>query len=282
MTECPIGQVVHFKFEKARSTVVTGTTCQNRANQRTPADAQFRAGGAIRSPRNTKPAYEGGPVSRQTGEYRGVAALILPENLNPMQEPFLAAAELCLKSCAPLRRDLIPNGEAMLAEQFHAAAAAARNTAAVDEIARLTWRAHAEGHILDAEAEAISEALQGRRAAFAARRTQQAVSPSIGLSARRRPTPRSPDRQASLERRRRQAASGAVPPALAARFTTGELAVLTVIARQCQRAGVCSLPIDAIAALAGVSRTTVQNALGPPGAWASSRSGSAAARACRA
>ena len=29
----------------------------------------------------------------------------------------------------------------MLAEQFHAAAAAARNTAAVDEIARLTWRA---------------------------------------------------------------------------------------------------------------------------------------------
>ena len=56
----------------------------------------------------------------------------------------------------------------MLAEQFHVAAAAARNTAAVDEIARLTWRAHAEGHILDAEAEAISEALQGRRAAFAA------------------------------------------------------------------------------------------------------------------
>ena len=56
----------------------------------------------------------------------------------------------------------------MLAEQFHAAAAA-RNTAAVDEIARLTWTAHAEGQILDAEAEAISEALQGRRAAFAAR-----------------------------------------------------------------------------------------------------------------
>ncbi len=48
----------------------------------------------------------------------------------------------------------------MLAEQFHAAAAAARNTAAVDEIARLTWRAHAEGQILDVEAEAISEALQ--------------------------------------------------------------------------------------------------------------------------
>ena len=55
----------------------------------------------------------------------------------------------------------------MLAEQFHAAASAARNTAAVDEIARLTWRAHAEGQLVDAEAEAVSEALRARRATFA-------------------------------------------------------------------------------------------------------------------
>jgi Bacterial regulatory proteins, gntR family len=34
-----------------------------------------------------------------------------------------------------------------------------------------------------------------------------------------------------------------------------------VIGRQCQRGGACSLPIDAIAALAGVGRTTVKNAL---------------------
>jgi hypothetical protein len=149
----------------------------------------------------------------------------------------------------------------MLAEQFTAAAAAARNTAAVDEIARLTWRAHAEGQLHDAEAAAISEALQGRRAAFAAKKTPQALSHTKAALARRRPAPRSPDRQASLERRRRQAASGAMPAALAARFTTGELAALAVIARQCQGSGVCTLPIDAIAALAGVSRTTTQNAL---------------------
>ena len=55
----------------------------------------------------------------------------------------------------------------MLAEQFHAAAAAARNTATVDEIARLTWRAHAEGQLHDAEAEAFSEAAQARRAVLA-------------------------------------------------------------------------------------------------------------------
>ena len=52
-----------------------------------------------------------------------------------------------------------------------------------------------------------------------------------------------------------------MPAKIAASFTMAELAVLTVIARQCQRAGVCTLHIDAVAALAGCSRTSVKNAL---------------------
>jgi hypothetical protein len=148
----------------------------------------------------------------------------------------------------------------MLAEQFTVAVVAARNTHAVDEIARLTWRAHAEGQIIDADAEAIGEALQLRRALFAEGRGHPPARPP---ERRPRParTPRSPDRQASLERRRRQAMSGIVPAKIAASFTMAELAVLTVVARQCQRAGTCSLHIDAIAALAGASRTTVKRAL---------------------
>ena len=55
--------------------------------------------------------------------------------------------------------------------------------------------------------------------------------------------------------------SGIVPAKIAASFTMAELAVLTVIGRQCQRAGVCTLHIDAIAALAGCCRTVVKNAL---------------------
>jgi hypothetical protein len=55
--------------------------------------------------------------------------------------------------------------------------------------------------------------------------------------------------------------SGVVPAKIAASFTTAELAVLTVIARQCQRGGACTLPVDARAALAGVCRRTVQGAL---------------------
>jgi hypothetical protein len=55
--------------------------------------------------------------------------------------------------------------------------------------------------------------------------------------------------------------SGIVPAKIAASFTMAELAALTVVARQCQRTGVCALHVDAIAALAGCSRTTVKNAL---------------------
>ena len=50
-------------------------------------------------------------------------------------------------------------------------------------------------------------------------------------------------------------------PKIAASFTMAELAVLTVVARQCQRTGVCTLHIDAIAGLAGCCRTVVKNAL---------------------
>jgi hypothetical protein len=52
----------------------------------------------------------------------------------------------------------------MLAEQFHVAASRARTIVSLDETARLLWRAHAEAQILDADAEAISEAIEARRA----------------------------------------------------------------------------------------------------------------------
>ena len=55
--------------------------------------------------------------------------------------------------------------------------------------------------------------------------------------------------------------SGAVPAKIAAAFTMAELAVLTVVARQCQSTGVCTLHIDAIAGRAGCCRTVVKNAL---------------------
>src|SRR3954464_5959769 len=64
-----------------------------------------------------------------------------------------------------------------------------------------------------------------------------------------------------MERRRRWAASGALPPALAARFTLAETAVLAVIAAEALRHGRCTLGIEHVAALAGVGRSTVKRAL---------------------
>src|SRR3954463_14885044 len=65
----------------------------------------------------------------------------------------------------------------------------------------------------------------------------------------------------SMERRRRWAAAGSLPPAWGSRFTTAENAVLAVIAAEHMKHGRCTLVIDHIAALAGVGRTTVKNAL---------------------
>src|SRR3954453_21723658 len=64
-----------------------------------------------------------------------------------------------------------------------------------------------------------------------------------------------------MERRRRWAASGALPPALATRFTLTETAVLAVIAAEALRHGRCALVLEDIAALAGVGRSTVKRAL---------------------
>jgi hypothetical protein len=70
--------------------------------------------------------------------------------------------------------------------------------------------------------------------------------------------PRSP---ASVERRRSLASGGWMPGNLAARFTVGEVAALAVIAQEVVRHGACRLFIEQIAALAGVTRSTVKRAL---------------------
>jgi hypothetical protein len=52
-----------------------------------------------------------------------------------------------------------------------------------------------------------------------------------------------------------------MPPQLAARFTLAEVAVLAVVVAEVRRHGACTLALDHIAALAGVSRTTAKRAL---------------------
>ena len=72
---------------------------------------------------------------------------------------------------------------------------------------------------------------------------------------------RSPNRKASRDRRRMLGGSSALPDNLRPHYTEGQRAVLCVIAFEIKHHGVCDLPIDAIAARAGVGRTTVQTTM---------------------
>jgi hypothetical protein len=78
--------------------------------------------------------------------------------------------------------------------------------------------------------------------------------------AKRKPQ-RSPDRRASIERRRTLAASGPMPPQLASQFTTGELAVLRLVADEVRDKRHCTLTLGELAARAGVGITTARNAI---------------------
>jgi hypothetical protein len=55
--------------------------------------------------------------------------------------------------------------------------------------------------------------------------------------------------------------SAVLPPQLRCAYTEGQRSVLTIIAGEVKHHGICDLPIDKIAALAGVCRTTVQTTL---------------------
>ncbi|MCJ2068145.1 GntR family transcriptional regulator, partial [Methylobacterium sp. J-030] len=70
-----------------------------------------------------------------------------------------------------------------------------------------------------------------------------------------------PRTDAGMERRRRWAASGRLPPGIAARFTQAEVAVLALVAAEVARSSDCRLPNENLAAVTGVSRTTVKNAI---------------------
>src|SRR3954462_15780713 len=103
----------------------------------------------------------------------------------------------------------------MLADELRRAVEASPRVE-LPKISSLLWRAYAAGQVSEAEAQGLSDLIESRRALPA---PQKAVQRRFGSR------PRSP---ASMERRRRWAASGALPPALAARFTLAETAVLAV------------------------------------------------------
>jgi hypothetical protein len=136
-----------------------------------------------------------------------------------------------------------------------------------DYLSRQLWQAHAAGHIPDQDAQSLAERLHGRRsdsavAQGAVFRLSSSVTPANGQNAPRaflrRPESKSPDRRGSIERRRRLAASGPMPPALACQYTVGQLAVLRIVGDEIHAKGTCDRSLAEIAARAGVCRKLAQ------------------------
>ena len=149
---------------------------------------------------------------------------------------------------------------------FHAtmrsAIEGARTLAQLDDLSRTIWQAHAAETVTDAEAQGLAEtAAYPQEPAIS-----EAVAP-VGIPLGRvtlfppKRLQRAPERSVAIERRRRLACSGPMPPALASRFTTGQLAVLRIVGDEMARNGACGLCIDAIAARAGVCRRLAQGAI---------------------
>ncbi|RYY18132.1 helix-turn-helix domain-containing protein [Methylobacterium sp. WL6] len=126
--------------------------------------------------------------------------------------------------------------------------------AALPAVASAMWKAFGEGHLSEAETEALSGLIEARQADTGTHAPKPLGTP------RRRSGSR-PCTDASMARRRRWAASGRLPPGIAARFTLAEQAVLAVIAVEVAKRGDCRLAVGHIAAIAGVSETMVRNAI---------------------
>lgn len=160
----------------------------------------------------------------------------------------------------------------MFADEIRRAIEAASRIT-LPQVTALLWRAYGDGRITEAEAEALSGLIEARSLASSGPRREQgpasaqAAEPGIpALSSGRPGSLRTaagsrPRKDASMERRRRWAASGRLPPQIAARFTQAEVAVLATLAAETARRGDCRLAVEHLAALAGVSRSTVKATL---------------------
>src|SRR3954470_18702329 len=136
----------------------------------------------------------------------------------------------------------------MFVEQLRRAVEATPRTE-LHAVSGLLWKAYAAGQVSEPEASELSALIEAKRAI-----PVPPPRPRLRVGSR----PRSPGH---MERRRRWAASGCLPPALAARFTLAEQAALAVVAAEHRKRGDCRLTNQEIADVAGVSITTVKNAL---------------------
>ncbi len=143
-----------------------------------------------------------------------------------------------------------------------AAAIDAAHPSKLDELSRAIWQGLQAGALNDDDAQRLAEVIHARRTAAkaAGERTGAGRQEGRGRYPFRKPQ-RPPVRSVAIERRRRLAYGGPLPPNLAWHFTLGESAVLGIIASEVRERGFCALTLGAIAARAGCCRELVRRAI---------------------
>src|SRR4051794_17284026 len=136
----------------------------------------------------------------------------------------------------------------MFCEQMQAAIEAARTPARLEDLARAIWQAWGSGALADADAERLAGVIHARKTAARGQRTPVGLLPGRPSIFPPRRLQRPSERSLAISRRRQLAASGPMPPALAARFTVAELAVLRVVGDEVRARGCCDRTIAEIAA----------------------------------
>ena len=159
----------------------------------------------------------------------------------------------------------------MTAIEILTAIGGTKSLATLDGFARTVWQRWGAKEVTDEQAQALAEAIEARKREVRVIDTVASRAPHVAALAKgqgrpshfppKRKAVRSPDRRASIARRRLLAASGPMPPRLASQFTTGELAVLRLVADEVRAKRHCALTMGELAARAGVGITTARNAI---------------------
>lgn len=159
----------------------------------------------------------------------------------------------------------------MTAIDFLSAIGGTKSMATLDGFARAVWEDWGKQALTDDQAQALAETITARKREVRGIDTVAQRAPQVAAEAKgqgrpshfppKRKAPQSSDRRASIKRRRLLAASGPMPPTLSCQFTTGELAVLRLVADDVRARRHCSMTLGEAASRAGVGITTARNAI---------------------
>ena len=149
----------------------------------------------------------------------------------------------------------------MFAQQIAEAVTRAHTLTRLDHLSRSIWQAMVANAVSDDEAQNLAELIHARRSVVRGEVRPVGIPPGRSSIFPPRRLQRPALRPVAIARRRHLAAAGPMPPALACRFTVGELATLRIVGDEVRQHGHCDRTLGEIAARAGVSRSTAKNAI---------------------